>query len=77
MVQLSPGRHCFNLARRNYLKITNLRQAKPALLADIPMLKEDSESYMRMMYKEFEDEYKSQLACLCEPVVMNGTVRTF
>ena len=65
------------MARRDNLKITNLRQAKAALLADIPMLKEDSESYMRMMYKEFEDEYQSQLACLCEPVVMNGTVRTF
>lgn len=53
------------------------RQAKPVLLADIPMLIESSESYTRMMYKEFEDEYKSQLACLCEPVAMNGTVYTF
>lgn len=53
------------------------RQAKPALLADVPMLMEASESYTRIMYKEFEDEYKSQLACLCEPVAMNGTVCAF
>lgn len=53
------------------------RKVKPALLAEIPMLIEASESYTRTMYKEFEDEYKSQLACLCEPVSMNGVVCTF
>lgn len=53
------------------------RQAKPTLLAEIPILIEASESYTQIMYKDFEDEYKSQLACLCEPVAMNGALCTF
>lgn len=53
------------------------RQAKPVLLADIPMLIEASESYTRTIYRDFEDEYKSQLACLCEPVAVDGTIYTF
>lgn len=53
------------------------RQTKPVLLVDIPMLTEAAESYTRMMYMDFEYEYKSQLACLCEPVGMDGTVYTF
>lgn len=53
------------------------RKLKPVLVADVPMLIEASESYTRTVYKEFEVEYKSQLACLCEPVEMKGTICTF
>jgi len=67
----------FQLREKELSEDHESRQAKPVLLADIPMLIEAAESYTRMVYKEFEDEYKSQLACLCEPVAMNGTVCTF
>ncbi|ONK78749.1 uncharacterized protein A4U43_C02F22020 [Asparagus officinalis] len=53
------------------------RLCKPTLLAGVPMLTGASESYTRIMYKEFEDEYRNQLACICEPVSMSGTVCTF
>ncbi|KAG6537339.1 hypothetical protein ZIOFF_002427 [Zingiber officinale] len=53
------------------------RQTKPVLLVDIPVLAEAAESYTRSIYMDFEYEYKSQLACLCEPVAMDGTVYTF
>ncbi|XP_072993531.1 protein FAR1-RELATED SEQUENCE 5-like isoform X1 [Typha latifolia] len=53
------------------------RQTKPVLLVDMPMLNEAAQSYTRLMYNEFEDEFKSQLSCLCEPVGMNGTIYTF
>lgn len=50
---------------------------KSALLADIPTLLEAAESYTRAIYKDFEEEYKSQLACLCEPIGIEGNVYTF
>ncbi|XP_038980146.1 protein FAR1-RELATED SEQUENCE 9-like isoform X2 [Phoenix dactylifera] len=53
------------------------RHTKPVLFVEIPMLIEAAESYTRMVYEDFEYEYKSQLACLCEPVGMDGTVYTF
>ncbi|CAL9071935.1 unnamed protein product [Musa textilis] len=53
------------------------RQTKPVLLVDMPMLNEAAESYTRLMYNEFEDEFKSQLSCLCEPIGIDGTVYTF
>lgn len=53
------------------------RQTKPVLLVDIPVLAEAAESYTRSIYMDFEYEYKSQLACLCEPIAMDGTVYTF
>ncbi|KAG0448258.1 hypothetical protein HPP92_027950 [Vanilla planifolia] len=53
------------------------RLYKPNLLADIPTLIEASESYTRAVYKDFEEEYKSQLACLCEPVGIEGNIYTF
>lgn len=52
-------------------------QAKRVLLAEVPMLIEASESYTRTMYREFEDEYKSQLACLCEHLGVDGRIYTF
>lgn len=53
------------------------RQSKPVLLVEIPMLSEAAESYTRAIYSDFEFEYKSQLACLCEPVAVDGSVYTF
>ncbi|KAG0485433.1 hypothetical protein HPP92_009303 [Vanilla planifolia] len=53
------------------------RLHKPNLLADIPTLIEACESYTRAVYKDFEEEYKSQLACLCEPVGIEGNIYTF
>ncbi|KAI0505078.1 hypothetical protein KFK09_016035 [Dendrobium nobile] len=53
------------------------RVCKSALLADIPTLVEAAEYYTRAIYKDFEDEYKSQLACLCEPVGIERNVYTF
>ncbi|XP_009412131.2 protein FAR1-RELATED SEQUENCE 5 [Musa acuminata AAA Group] len=53
------------------------RQTKPVLLVDIPVLAEAAESYTRTIYVDFEYEYKSQLACLCETIAMDGTVYTF
>ncbi|URE36300.1 FAR1 DNA-binding domain [Musa troglodytarum] len=49
------------------------RQTKPVLLVDIPVLAEAAESYTRTIYVDFEYEYKSQLACLCETIAMDGT----
>ncbi|PKA52635.1 Protein FAR1-like sequence 5 [Apostasia shenzhenica] len=51
--------------------------SKAVLLADIPTLMEAAELYTRVIYKDFEEEYKSQLACLCEPVGIEGNVYTF
>lgn len=53
------------------------RQTKPILLVDMPMLNEAAESYTRLIYKDFEDEFKGQLSCLCEPIGMDGTTLTF
>ncbi|XP_072968514.1 protein FAR1-RELATED SEQUENCE 5-like [Typha angustifolia] len=54
------------------------RQAKPVLLVDIPMLAEAAQSYTRTVYVDFEYEYKSQLACVCEPIASDGsTTYTF
>ncbi|XP_010914594.1 protein FAR1-RELATED SEQUENCE 5-like [Elaeis guineensis] len=50
---------------------------KPVLFVEIPMLIEAAEAYTRVVYEDFEYEYKSQLACLCEPVGIDGTVYTF
>ncbi|KAG6528826.1 hypothetical protein ZIOFF_011011 [Zingiber officinale] len=53
------------------------RQTKPVLLVDMPMLNEAAESYTRLLYNDFEEEFKSQLSCLCEPIGMDGIVYTF
>ncbi|XP_020267102.1 protein FAR1-RELATED SEQUENCE 5-like isoform X2 [Asparagus officinalis] len=53
------------------------RQTKPVLLVDMPMLNEAAESYTRLIYKEFEDEFKGQLSCLCEPLGSDGSTLTF
>ncbi|KAJ6801885.1 protein FAR1-RELATED SEQUENCE 5-like isoform X1 [Iris pallida] len=53
------------------------RQTKPVLLVDMPMLNEAAESYTRLIYKDFEDEFKGQLSCLCEPVALDGSTLTF
>ncbi|XP_072968994.1 protein FAR1-RELATED SEQUENCE 5-like [Typha angustifolia] len=50
---------------------------KPVLLVDVPMLIEAADSYTRVMYLDFEQEYRGQLACLCEPIGTDGTVYTF
>lgn len=52
-------------------------QSKPVLLVDVPILSIAAESYTRTIYKDFEDEYKRQLACFCEPVSFDGTVYIF
>ncbi|KAJ3709182.1 hypothetical protein LUZ61_012887 [Rhynchospora tenuis] len=48
------------------------RQTRPVLLVDIPMLVEASNSYTRVVYAEFEEEFKNQLQCICQPISMNG-----
>ncbi|WOL03989.1 protein FAR1-RELATED SEQUENCE 5-like isoform X1 [Canna indica] len=53
------------------------RHTKPILLVDMPMLNEAAELYTRIMYNEFQEELKSQLSCICEPIGMDGTVYTF
>ncbi|KAJ0985812.1 hypothetical protein J5N97_004168 [Dioscorea zingiberensis] len=53
------------------------RTTKPVLLVDMPMLNEAAESYTRLIYMDFEDQFKSQIACLCQPVAMDGTLCTF
>lgn len=68
--------------------ITNLReeelvedheswQNKPVLLVDIPMLAEAAKSYTRTVYSDYEHEYKSQLACVCERVSTNDGTHRF
>lgn len=42
------------------------KQSKPVLLIDMPMLNEAAESYTRLLYRDFETEFKGQLSCLCE-----------
>ncbi|KAL0924201.1 hypothetical protein M5K25_005012 [Dendrobium thyrsiflorum] len=42
------------------------KQSKPVLLVDMPMLNEAAESYTRLLYRDFEAEFKGQLSCLCE-----------
>jgi SWIM zinc finger len=46
-------------------------------LVDIPMLTMAADSYTRTMYADFEHEYKSQLACVCETLAVNGSVYTY
>ncbi|KAJ3683519.1 hypothetical protein LUZ60_013746 [Juncus effusus] len=48
------------------------RQTKPVLLVETPMLIQASNSYTRTIYNEFEEEFKNQLLCLCEPISING-----
>lgn len=48
------------------------RQTKPILLVDTPMLIEASNSYTRVVYAEFEEEFKNQLQCICQPISMDG-----
>ncbi|KAK8948898.1 Protein FAR1-RELATED SEQUENCE 5 [Platanthera zijinensis] len=42
------------------------KQSKPVLLVDMPMLNEAAESYTRLLYRDFETEFKGQLSCFCE-----------
>ncbi|XP_020590930.1 protein FAR1-RELATED SEQUENCE 5-like isoform X2 [Phalaenopsis equestris] len=42
------------------------KQSRPVLLVDMPMLNEAAESYTRLLYRDFEAEFKGQLSCLCE-----------
>ncbi|WOL03257.1 protein FAR1-RELATED SEQUENCE 5-like [Canna indica] len=65
------------LREKELLEDYESRQTKPVLLVDIPVLAEAAESYTRTIYMDFEYEYKSQLACLCEPIAMDGTIYTF
>ncbi|KAG0491009.1 hypothetical protein HPP92_007872 [Vanilla planifolia] len=44
------------------------KQSKPVLLVDMPMLNEAADSYTRVIYNDFETEFKGQLSCLCELV---------
>lgn len=53
------------------------RQTKPVLLVDMPMLDEAAESYSRLIYQDFEEEFKNQLSCLCEVIGLNGSILTF
>jgi SWIM zinc finger len=62
-----------NSIRQNELyEDQKLRQTKPVLLVDTPMLIEASNSYTKVVYAEFEEEFKNQLQCICQPVPVNG-----
>lgn len=66
-----------HLREKEILEDYDSTQSKPVLFVDIPMLIEAAESYTRTIYVDFEHEYKSQLACLCEPVGVDGMRVTF
>lgn len=65
------------LREKEFCEDHESRVCKSSLLADIPTLVEAAESYTRAIYKDFEQEYKSQLACLCEPVGIERNIYTF
>ncbi|WOK95142.1 protein FAR1-RELATED SEQUENCE 5-like [Canna indica] len=65
------------LREREILEDYESIQCKPVLFVDIPMLIEAAESYTRTVYADFEQEYKNQLTCLCEPVGVDGMQVTF
>ncbi|PKA56946.1 Protein FAR1-like sequence 5 [Apostasia shenzhenica] len=53
------------------------KQSKPVLLVDMPMLNEAAESYTRLIFADFEAEFKGQLSCLCELVRTDETMYIF
>lgn len=53
------------------------RQTKPVLLVDTPMLIESSNLYTRVVYAEFEEEFKNQLQCICQPIALNRSSYLF
>uniref|UniRef100_A0A0A8ZAG1 Protein FAR1-RELATED SEQUENCE n=1 Tax=Arundo donax TaxID=35708 RepID=A0A0A8ZAG1_ARUDO len=68
--------------------VTNLReeelaqdceswQDKPILLVDVPLLAEAAKTYTRRIYVDFEQEYRSHLACICERFPTDGTTHKF
>lgn len=65
------------LREKEFSEDHDSRLSRSALLADVPTLVEAADLYTRAIYKDFEEEYKSQLACLCEPVGIDGNVYTF
>ncbi|KAJ3669303.1 hypothetical protein LUZ60_011253 [Juncus effusus] len=65
------------LRAKEFLADQETFRTKPVPLVDIPMLSEAADSYTKIMYKDFEFEYKSQLACLCETLGLNGSVFTY
>jgi zinc finger SWIM domain-containing protein 3 len=46
-------------------------------IPDFPLLKTAAESYTRRMYKEFEEEFKSQFSFTCKLVQAEGSISTF
>ncbi|XP_039116295.1 protein FAR1-RELATED SEQUENCE 5-like [Dioscorea cayenensis subsp. rotundata] len=53
------------------------RQSKPLLLGNVSMLTQAAESYTRLIYEDFEEEFKNQFACLCEALGANRTTYSF
>lgn len=70
-------RALYQLREKEFAEDHDSGLSRSALLADVPTLVEAAESYTKAIYKDFEEEYKSQLACLCEPVGIEGNIYTF
>lgn len=65
------------LREKESLEELETLRTRPVPLVDIPMLTEAADSYTRTVYIDFEHEYKSQLACVCETLAVNGSVYTY
>ncbi|KAM0938089.1 putative transcription factor FAR family [Dioscorea sansibarensis] len=70
-------RALIQLHEKELLEDYKSRTTKPVLLVDMPMLNEAAESYTRLIYTDFEDQFKSQIACVCQPVAIDETLCTF
>lgn len=65
------------LREKELLEDLETLRTMPVPLVNIPMLAEAADSYTRTVYMDFEHEYKSQLACVCETLAVNGSVSTY
>ncbi|KAJ3703813.1 hypothetical protein LUZ61_007518 [Rhynchospora tenuis] len=65
------------LREKEWLEDLETLRTRPVPLVDIPMLAEVADSYTRTVYIDFEHEYKSQLACICETLTVNGSLYTY
>ncbi|KAJ4766501.1 FAR1-related sequence 3 [Rhynchospora pubera] len=65
------------LREKEWLEDLETLRTRPVPLVDIPMLAEVADSYTQTVYIDFEHEYKSQLACICETLTVNGSMYTY
>ena len=68
---------CNSLRRNELEEDFNSRRKSPVIFTSLPLLKTTTESYTGRIYREFEDEFKTQFSFSCKLLQSKGSILTY